>query len=381
MKATIRDPEILRTVRPLEVLAYLRTQGWQEAQRLERGAFWIKTEGSVTHEVLLPFEAQSHGYPQRIVELLRVLEEAESRSQIEIVEDLSFASADIIRPRLPGTFDDGTISIEDGKAAYEHARALMLSAACAAVEPRELYAKRKPEQAMNYLNHARFGVPKRGSYILTIISPVSPKLVVGKDLFGEVHAQEPFERRTVRILAQAIEQVSIAGRETAATGDFAPMKRAVSRGVSANLCDALVALHYCSGEKGVDFRFTWAPSRGAPDNTKSLVTIPSDLVPILEEASRIFRETGTQDDVEVLGTVHKLEHQSGSRGKITINGSADGVPRTVRTELSGAEHSLAVRSYEERIPLSCRGEFVKEGRSWTLKNPRDVVLLETAPEE
>jgi hypothetical protein len=348
---------------------------------LERGAFWIKTEGSVTHEVLLPFEAQSHGYLQRMVELLGVLEEAESRSQIDIVEDLSFASADVIRPRLPGAFDDGTISIEGGKAAYEHARALMLSAACAALEPRELYAKRKPEKAMNYLNHARFGVPKRGSYVLTIISPVSPKLVVNKDLFGEVQAEEPFERRTVRILAQTIEQVAIAGRETAATGDFAPMKRAVVRGVSANLCDALVALHQCSGEKGIDFRFTWAPSRGVPESTKSAVTIPSDLVPILEETSRIFRETGTQDDVELLGTVHKLEHQAAARGKITINGSADGVPRTVRTELSGAEHSLAVRSYEERIPLSCRGELVKEGRSWTLRNPREVLLLETAAEE
>jgi hypothetical protein len=381
MKATIRDPEILRTVRPLEVIAYLRSQGWQEAQRLERGAFWIKTEEAITHEVLIPFEATSHGYLQRIVELLAVLEEAESRSQIEIVEDLSFASADIIRPRLLGAFDDGTISIEDGKAVYEHARSLMLSAACAAVEPRQLYAKRKPEQAMNYLNHARFGVPQRGSYILTIISPVSPKLVLDSDLFGEVQAEEPFERRTVRILAQAIEQASIAGRETAATGDFAPMSRAVAHGVSANLCDALVALHHCSGERGVDFHFTWAPSRGMPDNTKSSVTIASDLVPILEEASRLFRETGTQNDVEVLGTVHKLEHQEGSRGKVTINGTADGIPRTVQIELSGDEHSLAVRSYEERIPLSCRGELMKEGRSWALKNPRDVALFETATEE
>jgi hypothetical protein len=381
MKATIRDPEILRSVRPLEVLAYLRTQGWQEAQRLERGAFWIRTTGSVTHEVLIPFEAQSPGYLQRMAELLQVLEQAENRSQIEIVEDLSFANADVIRPRLPGTFEDGTISVEDGKAAYEHARALMLSAACAAVEPRELYAKRKPEQAMDYLQHARFGVPRSGSYILTIVSPVSPKLAVGKDLFGEVHAEEPFERRTVRILAQALEQVAIAGCETAATGDFAPMKKAVARGVSANLCDALVSLHQCGGQKGIDFRFTWAPSRGVPASTKSAITIPSDLVPILEETSRIFRETGTQDDVEVLGTVHKLEHQSDTRGRITINGSADGVPRIVRTELSGAEHSLAVRSYEERIPLSCTGELVKEGRSWTLKNPRDVGLLEPGTEE
>jgi len=381
MKATIRDPDILRSIGPLDVMTYLRSNGWQEVQPLEHGAFWIKEDGAVTHEVLLPFNAQSHGYLQRITELLAALEDAEGRSQIDILEDLSFASADIIRPRLPGAFDDGTISIENGKAAYEHARALMLAAACAAVEPREVYTKRKPEQAMNYLKHARFGVPKRGSYILTIISPVSPKLVTKKDLFGEDHAEDPFERRTVRILAQALEEVSNACRVSASTGDLTPMKNAVARGVSANLCDALVALHHASGEKGIDFRFTWAPSRGIPRNTKSSIGITSDLIPILEEASRIFRETSTESDVEVIGMVHKLEHQEGSKGKVTIMGSVDGVSRTVRMELSGPEHTLAVRSYHERILMSCRGELFKDGHSWMLNNPRDAVLLEMSTED
>ncbi len=376
MKATVRDPEILRAVRPLDVMAYLRTGGWLEAQRLERGAFWIRTEGDTTHEVLLPFEVDAPGYSQRIVELLSVLEQAERRSQLEILEDLSFASSDVVRTRLAGAADDGTISIEAGKTAYEQARALMLSAACAAVEPRALYAKRKPERAMGYLNHARFGVPKRGSYVLTIISPVSPRLAMDRNLFGEVQAEEPFERRVVRVLAQALEQAAISGRETAATGSFEPMRRAVGRGVSANLCDALVALNQCSGDRGVDFSFFWAPSRGLPDETKSAISIQADLVPILEETARMFRETGAQPDVEVVGTVHKLEHQAEERGKVTINGTADGVARSITLELMGDEHRMAVRSYEERIPLACLGELVKEGRSWLLKNPRDLALLE-----
>lgn len=380
MKAAIRDPEFLRTVRPLEMLAYLRSKGWHEAQRLERGAFWIKEEGGSSHEILLPFDAESRDFVERVAEVLVVLEKAEDRSQIEIVEDLSFANADVIRPRLKGAADDGTISLEGGKSAYEHARSLMLAAACAAVEPRELYAKRKPERAMNYLHHARFGVPKRGSYVLTIISPVSPKLIVDRDLFGEVNAEEPFERRTVRILAQALAHVSIAGRETASTGDFAPMKRAVAHGVSANLCDSLIALHQCSGSQGVHFTFSWAPSRGVPKDAQSEVFISPDVIPILEETARVFRETGVQEGVEVLGTVHKLEHQTGNQGRVTINGSADGVARTVVVQLSGAEHSMAVRSYDERIPLICYGELMKEGRSWVMKSPRDVSLLEQVRE-
>ena len=64
-----------------------------------------------------------------------------------------------------------------------------------------------------------------------------------------------------------------------------------------------------------------------------------------------------------------------TRGRVTIYGSVEGVPRTVVTELSEAEHSLAVRAYEGRLPITCSGELVREGRSWTLKNPRGVRLL------
>jgi hypothetical protein len=64
----------------------------------------------------------------------------------------------------------------------------MLAAACSALEPRPLFAPRKPELAMSYINRARFGLARRGSYIMTIISPVLPDpvadeyLVVGEQI-------------------------------------------------------------------------------------------------------------------------------------------------------------------------------------------------------
>lgn len=374
MKATIRDTATLRTVQPLELVAYLRARGWMETQQAPHASYWTKEVGTSNYEVLLPFERDATGYPQRISELLCELELEENRSQIEIFEDLSFASADVIRPRLPTANEDGTISLEDGKAAYEHARALMLAAACAEIEKREVFAKRKPEQAMRFLQQAKFGVPKRGSYMMTIISPVPPRIIVENALL-DVPAAEPYERRTVTLLARALETVTRAGRLVASTGDFAPMKAAVATGVSANLCDALIALHHCSGERGVDFQFSWAPSRGRPDAAPSAVSIKPDLIPILVETSRVLRETGVQTDVRVLGTVHKLEHAEGTKGIVTIYGTVDGVTRSVNVELDGDDHAMAVRSYQQRSPLHLAGELVKKGRTWYLVQPRNVKLL------
>ena len=189
MKATIRDLETLRTIRPLEVVSYLRAHRWHQAEKLERGAFWVKEESGTSFEILLPFDATLRDFPNRIAEVLSTLEQAEKRSQLEIVEDLVTTSADVVRPRLPGANHVGEISLEQGRIVYDEARNLMLAAACAAVEKRSLYAKRKPEQAMSFLDHAKFGMPQRGSYILTIISPVSPKIAVG---------QKPFRRGSGR---------------------------------------------------------------------------------------------------------------------------------------------------------------------------------------
>lgn len=375
MKATIRDLETLRTIRPLEVVSYLRAHRWQQAEKIERGAFWVKEEGGKNFEILLPLDATLRDFPNRIAEVLSTLEEAEKRSQLEIVEDLVTTSADVVRPRLPGANHVGEISLEQGRIVYEQARNLMLAAACAAVEKRPLYAKRKPEQAMGFLDHARFGMPQRGSYILTIISPVSPKIAVGKNLFGEEIADEPFERRTMRTLAEAVHALEVASREVAATGELEPMKLAVQRGVSANLCEAIIGLHEGSGEKGVEFAFSWAPLRDVPVSVPRFVAVTPDFISIIKETARLFRETETTGGIEILGVVNRLEHQGGDHGRVTIAGSADGVARNVTTELSGPDHSLAVRSYEERIPLSCTGELTREGRSWVLRNPREIELL------
>lgn len=375
MKATIRDIETLRTVRPLEVVSYLRAHRWHQAEKFERGAFWIKEEGGTNFEILLPLDATLRDFPNRIAEVLATLEQAEKRSQLEIVEDLVTTSADVVRPRLPGANHVGEISLEQGRIVYEQARNLMLAAACAAVEKRSLFAKRKPEQAMNFLNHARFGMPQRGSYILTIISPVSPKISAGKDLLGEEIAEEPFERRTMRTLAEAVHALEIASREVAVTGELEPMKAAVRRGVSANLCEAIIGLHEGSGEKGVEFAFSWAPLRDVPESVPRFTSVTPDFISIIRETARLFRETETVGGIEVLGVVNRLEHQGGDHGRVTIFGSADGVPRNIATELSGADHSLAVRSYTERIPFSCVGELAREGRSWVLRNPREIELL------
>lgn len=377
MKATVRDVEALRSIRPVDLTSYLATRGWIEEQRLENGAFWTKRAPEGLLETLVPLNSMVGDFATRVSEVLAVLAAVEDRSQLDILDDLSIQNADVIRPRLLGTGGDGTITLEQGKVLHEKARDMMLAAACAALEPRSLFAQRKPELAMAYVNRARFGLARRGSYIMTIISPVLPGRPGEEDLVGgQILAAEPFERKAMRMLASGLSAVAVAAPEAAATGNYRGMLESAEQGVSAQLCESIVGLHEGSGRQGVEFSFAWSLSRPAPERAIQNVTIQPDVVPAIAETARLIRNAEPQEDIEVIGTVQRLQHEGGQQGDVTVFGVADVTGRTVHILLGGAEHDIAVEAYHHRRPVSCRGRLVKEGRSWRLLQPRGFHLLE-----
>jgi len=378
MRATIRDPVTLRSIGPIELLSYLRARGWQEAARTNLAALWqvASTNGSQL-EVVVPLDQSLADYHRRIFEALEALELHERRSQLQILADLEATGCDVVRARLFVGEGNALPSLEDGRLLHEHARNLILAAACAHVEPRRAFAKRKPERAMLYLRQARFGYPERGSYTLKVVSPVPPKLAATHELFPDsIEEQEPFERGVIRTLASALESMRAATIEVAATNNIAPMIDAVNYGVSANLCEAIAGLFDVSVGDSLDLTFGWESGRGAPAGVVSAISIPSEARPILDECARILKESETVTECRVVGLVQKLEHLAGGAGKATIFGSADGEPRTVVVQLAPQEHQAAIAAYEQRREISVTGELKKTGKSWELVHPRDLVLVE-----
>ena len=139
----------------------------------------------------------------------------------------------------------------------------MLAAACAALDKRVYYATRKAQRVMEYLARVRLGQSERGSYVLTILSPVAPEL---RPIQGELplpaEILEPYERRVARSAAcEALIALDEAARQAATNGDMGPFHAAVRRGVSANLCDAIVGLSTVSPGEDLDIHITWSRSR------------------------------------------------------------------------------------------------------------------------
>jgi hypothetical protein len=388
MKASILDPTVLGSVSPQAAITYLRAHGWElgegggervaKARRLFEGAEYF--------EVDIPLRSDFGDYPRRIRELIDTLELAESRSQIEILEDIRRSAFDVIRIAVDGgSVGQGRIGLESGANLYEHARDLMLAGACAALDKRPTYPTRKPALAMDYLRRVRLGPSATGSYIVSIESPVAPNLLqstVGPQQALELDGDDasendeaPFERRVTLTLARATSAVVIAAASASATGTTTPFLEAVPLGVNSNLCDALAGLIEDVGASSLAVRFAWSPSRAVPAMTPNHSRFEPDIVPILREASRIFREHAPQGDYELEGIPEMLSSQdAGGGGSILVHSIVDGIWRKVRLELNSDDYRSAIRAHEQHVRVYCEGELVKEGRNYSLKNPREFSI-------
>ena len=375
MRATVSDSIYLSAMRPLELASYLRTSGWiQQRWEPDRFAVWTKkSETGEEFEILLPLSRVAD-FPARIAELLGTLELAERRSQLEIVADLNTTNADIVRVISQNAeVADGSIPIEDAVSLVGDSRDMMLSAACGAIEHRAYYPRRKFAQAVEYLRGVRMGQTERGSYVVTIISRVPPSLSTDRGEF-----QEPYERQVTRTLASSLFQVQRAAEQAVATGSLDAFGNAIDYGVSANLCEAIVGMAGgADTNRNVAVHLSWSRSRPMSDPLPGRIVLPVDAIPVIEEAGRILRGTSPLEEYEVEGWVEALDRPTGQDlGTVTILGFVDERPHRIRLQLKDSEYHLAIRAHDGRVPVSCVGDLVKEGRSFTLQNPHYFRLIQ-----
>jgi hypothetical protein len=326
---------------------------------------------------MLPLDKTLADVHLRFGELVATLQIEEQRPASEIIEDLFTPNSDIVRVRLSSAAEsDGTLPLEVGATMFQSVRDLLLAAACSAIAPRAVFARRKPDQAMSYLRNARIGQTARGSYVISVISPVAQPFIEALPGF-EADSEDPFGRRVVRTLMRAANGLVAAAQVAAFAGRRNSAQQLVAHGVSANLCEALLGISGRVDDSTVDVSVAWAPTRPVLDDVSRTVRLPPELRPYLEETARVFRDQGELAGVEVVGVVRQLRRIDGSEGgRATIIGVVDGETRNVIADLDGRQHALAVKAYNERLTVSLEGTLVHRGREREIVNPRALAIIE-----
>jgi hypothetical protein len=380
IRARVTDRDALAAGLPSELAMYLRSQSWAINARNGGSIEWVKTIDGEEFEALQPQESSFRDYPARVRDLLGVLAVAEDRSELEVLADITNVSMDIHTIRAyPQDEAPGMIGIEDGVQAYESVRGLILAAAnaVAADRPRAVQPARRPAEVSRLLREVRIGPPAEGSFVLSVHTPVPPRLSsVQPTLFESGNTEpdeptEPFERRVSLRLYDAVQAAYNAANEALVDADgLDAFTQVVSSGVSANLCEALVGL---GGEAGHPFELSLRPAPSRPLRTARLTPIRfrRDHLPVLESAARELRERVPEEGVAVEGSVIRLHREGGGSGEITVAGTIDGDDRLRRVwiGLSGEDYAVAAQAHQEMSAVAVRGDLVRRGNRMFLTNP------------
>jgi hypothetical protein len=324
----------LADVLPQEAAAYLGATGWRTSTSYAVASVWERDIAGARVEILLPTTSQLDDYPARIADLLRTLAVVEGRSRKDILDELRFPLLDMQQIRTTPPTPSGTTLLHHGYLATKGVHDLFLAAATSVAlqDSQPVMPRSKPRAARNFLELVRLGPSGRGSYIIR----VQTALNVPSRLANVV------QPRTVLLhLYGALKATHDAADDARNTQNIEVFAQQVNRGVSANICEALMDIGG-PDNRPFDFQFTWAKPRPVDQPTPKL-DFSSDHIAILRQASKYLRSLTTMDRATVRGMVVELKRRSRQTpGKAVIEGVL---------ETAGQATS------EQRVPVILPEEF------------------------
>ncbi|MEG4166817.1 MULTISPECIES: hypothetical protein [unclassified Microcoleus] len=82
------------------------------------------------------------------------------------------------------------------------------------------------------------------------------------------------------------------------------------------------------------------------------------------------------DNTEIQGFVVKVDREDGTEiAKVVMMGFVVNKLRKIYLELTEIDCNLALKAYQERIPVTCTGDLLKVGGYFAMKNLHDFALM------
>ena len=377
MIVEIRDKAALTSLNPLEIAAHLRFNGWSESREkhVDASRWHIPDRDGDIIEVLLPYDKSIGDYIYRMSDLLKTLEYFEGRPQNVIFNDLKNTFSDIIRFVVPSSdFTDGSIPISIGSGAYQDINSIMMASACVSISKRPVIPQRKPTQAINYMNDVRIAPSELGSYVIPVISRVSPQLFRGEQML--LQPEEPFQRIVTTTLATSLVHLKQNSTDAIVNGDIELFNKGIQFGVNASLCESLANLgNNIKDGENLAINFSWSPSRPLIEHMANFVTLQPDVFPVLEEAAKYFKEISPVEMFKAIGQIIDLHREpTESIGKVKMQAFVENKLKKISFTIGDPIYSQLVQAHHDKKIVVCSGDLVKEGNSYKLIDPTDFSI-------
>lgn len=345
---------------------YIVSLGWRLAARPDAFLEIWSLPGRNGVQLLLPSDEAID--PEFLVRTaLARLAEEEAIPVAVVAERIATYSEELVSIRVKhDDVDDGTVPLEDGILLHEKARDLLVAASSAVLEKRGSFQGRPPLPISALIKEARLGQSARGSYVVNVFwrSSSLPEIT---DLAQATSLSLLSALRTLRSVLEAFE----------VSADTSHFDNAIQSGVSANLCEAILA--FSGKERTRDVEIGVKPSRDGQLFTEApaVFSFPARKHELLQAASDYYKKHYMLANETVTGVIERLErHENEESGKIRVAATlSNAVRRSVGAQLFADEYRLAIRAHELKRTVQIAGNVLVTPKAAHMVNPRNFKVI------
>lgn len=358
------------------IRSYLTTAGWIHQATIKNVAsIWHRGEPDHAEaEILLPEHHDLRDYWQRLMDVISNLAKFERKSPDRMLIELKLYLCDLVSIRVVhNDVEDGSIPLLDGIMLHERGRDLMIAAAVTTVSKRRNFSGSRPSEANEYLSTLRLGQTSVGSYIVNIIAPVVRPPSSQSDIIDS-----PFSRVVTTNLVEGLNALLTVVQEIDGDKPYSIWDAAVSKGASANMCEALIGLSGQRRNREVNVSVELSKDVQYGNDRTLKFTFSPHHVQILREVAEYYRDKYVRNGYILQGYVKKLNRDRDSdQGVITVMASVAGVDKNIEFELSGADYKEAIHAHDNRELVACMGDLDVRPRKVKLLNPLNFKIIGT----
>jgi len=257
--------ELAEKISYINMAKYLHDLGWIEIPTKRK---WVKIFQLEDHEnffqIDLPMSRDLRDYRSAMYRSVECIAASSHKSIEQVILELLNPLSDILRLRIKETeIETGSIFVEDTIKLYDNAKKLLMATTMDIVRPQLFHFGRPENSIVNFVNNCRFGQTEIGSYVVSIVCPIS-KIdnddIIQLSLFSkEEDCSQSLTRKVVNKLISSIKIV----RETINSRTFEDYicDNADSENcISVNFLEALSEININRSGSELDITAKYAPT-------------------------------------------------------------------------------------------------------------------------
>lgn len=353
---SINFKEMAGKISHVNVAKYLVDLGWNEIKSRREYVKIFQTEKNNNfYQVDLPIDRDLRDYNIAMYRVVENISNYTEKSVEQVLLELLNPLSDIIRVRIKNNqVEDGSILFEDAINLYDNAKKLIVATAMDIINPRLIHLGRPDSKVQEFVSNCRFGQTEIGSYIVSLVCPMSD-IKNGKiqqlSLFSEQEeCASSLTRQVTNKLILSVKTIKEA-IDKGKLNDVIFSETNIENPISVNFLEALNAMSIYRKDSELDIAAKYAPTIKDNILPYNKVSISHDYYDPIDTIVKKVKNDHCEEKV-FIGRISKLnaipdvdKRKTGTVGLVFIGENENKSTATI--ELHNNDYELALDAHRK----------------------------------